>query len=57
MTYLRDAWTGHGWSLHDERDIGDAPVLVWQKDNRVCRLELLAAGHDTEAWLRCSVRG
>ena len=54
MTYLRDAWTGHGWSLHDERDIGDAPVLVWQKDNRVCRMEVMAADRGTEFWLRCS---
>lgn len=51
---LRDAWIGHDWSLHDEREIDGAPLLIWQKADRVCRIEVVAADRGTEIWLRCS---
>lgn len=54
---LRHAWTDNGWSLHDEREIGGAPSLVWQKGDRVCRMEVLAIGRGAEVWLRCSTTG
>ncbi len=54
LAQLRDAWTGHDWSLYDEREIDGAPVLIWQKGSRVCRMEIMPAGRATEIWLRCS---
>lgn len=52
---LRAAWEANDWSLQDEREVADAPVLIWQKGDRTCRLEMLPAGRDTEVFIRCSV--
>lgn len=58
---LRDAWTGYGWSLSDERTIESTIQFIWQKDDRVCRLDVVAvasssAAEQSEVWLRCSVQ-
>lgn len=55
-TYWREAMAGHGWSPHDDQEVDGALILLWEKGRRVCRLEVVAAGHATEAWLRCSAR-
>lgn len=57
LAHLRTAWNDNGWSLHDEREIDGAPLLVWQKDGRVCRMEVLPTDRGTEVWLRCSSTG
>lgn len=53
--HLRAAWADKDWSLYDERAVGTTQSLIWQKGDRVCRMEIVPADDSTEVWLRCSI--
>jgi len=57
VAHLRTGWKEHDWALHDEREIAGAPVLVWQKGDRVCRIEVQPIDRGAEVWLRCTNMG
>jgi len=54
LTETRRAMLQNGWEATVEQETPDGWLLIWQKDDRTCTVEVVAYEGDSELWLRCS---
>ena len=52
--YLRAQMPSGGWELAREQETAWGRLLVWEKEDRACRMEVVGAETATEIWIRYS---
>ena len=53
VAHFKAAMPRQGWKLAREQRLGGTTLMVWEKDNRVCKVDVVRrAGGTTEVWIR-----
>jgi hypothetical protein len=57
LAHVRESMPRHGWELVAEQPAQGGQLLLWQKGERDCQIEVVAYEGASELWLRCGGGG